>query len=389
MERSLFNIRFREVAARAQRFAQSFVLESLPEQLQFHLYLNSSYDLNASADFKLFPEDSLRRVHLNRLSAEEVVNELWRAGLVPQWADLGVVGETDDSTLLEVTACGRFTADEACLYHQQEGYPPFHATGPVLPVNHVDGVRFSIYDRTHCWTPNDLVRAQRHADRIWSLDLFGPAFDDALFAELRPSFAATEIVELRGASVTGLGLSWLASSPRLRVLRIASPDIMTLDLRGFPQLPQLEVLSIAFDGDRLLGVGEIASACPKLGDLTIHLTQDVSADDTLGLPELSKLSVTAPLLPSWLGARGPETLYLHCSRASSARVCATLAGMTERLASVGLRGTPVDDGVFAVLARMPRLKYVNLVDTSVSQDALSTFVGSRPGLKHWPRVGPG
>ncbi|XXY54867.1 hypothetical protein WME91_27425 [Sorangium sp. So ce269] len=35
--------------------------------------------------------------------------------------------------LLEVRVCGRFTAKAELLYHEREGWPPFHVLGPVLP----------------------------------------------------------------------------------------------------------------------------------------------------------------------------------------------------------------------------------------------------------------
>ena len=63
----------------------------------------------------------------------------------------------------------------------------------------------------------------------------------------------------------------------------------------------------------------------------------------------------------------------------------TLESGCESFESVGLRGTPVSDAVFGVLARMPGLSYVDLVGTDITRDALQAFTSARPGLKHYPR----
>jgi hypothetical protein len=141
VEYRLFKQRFHDAAARARDFARRYLEEPLPEALSFHLYLNQSVDLYASSDFKLFPEDSseVHAVKLKHLSAEEVLATLWREGLVPQWVNLTVVGETGNTTLIEVLACGRFIGDEARLYHADEGYAPFHVLGPTFPVDYVEG----------------------------------------------------------------------------------------------------------------------------------------------------------------------------------------------------------------------------------------------------------
>lgn len=69
-------------------------------------------------------------------SAEVVVECLWRSGKIPVWIDITPY-ETDGVFLyLKLLCCGRFTDDEGLLYHQREGYPPFHLFGPVQPVGY-------------------------------------------------------------------------------------------------------------------------------------------------------------------------------------------------------------------------------------------------------------
>src|SRR5688572_12212046 len=101
--------------------------------------------------------------------------------------------------------CGRFTAQDELLYHEREGRPPFHVTGPTLPVNYEDGQRFSIYDRSECWTRRDVEQLRAHAHKVWSLDLFGLAFDDESLGQL-PDLARMEILELKGSPLRGSGL---------------------------------------------------------------------------------------------------------------------------------------------------------------------------------------
>lgn len=389
MERTLFEERFLSAAAHAREFAQTFVKESLPPTLLFHVYLNSSYDGHAGSEDRLFPSDSSRMVHLERLSTQQVIDELWRDGFVPQWVDLSVVGETGVATLIEVLACGRFASDELSLYHKEKGYPPFHVLSPALPAMRVDAERFSIYNRATCWTIADLERVQLHMNEVWSLQLCGSTFDDALLDALRPVFPAVEIIELHQTRIGGRGLRWLRECPRLRVLRLDCGGMQCLDMTGLPQIPRLESLTIEEVGDQLLGVPDIGATCSALQNLTLSLERDISTDGELEVHELARLSLTAPSLPTWLKVRGLTSVDVHCVHATTAAVCAMLAEMTETLTSVGLCGTPVTDEVFLLLARLPHLRYLDLVDTEVTNAALSGFIRSRPELKYFPRIATG
>ena len=137
MDRETFARRFHEAATASRECALRFVEERLPQDIRFRLRLNSSYDGNPlHADERVYPEDGEkeRGRALRACSAEEVVDVLWRDGLVPEWINLNVVGETPTATLVEVASCGRFTANEGLLYHKQEGWQPFHVLGPALPV---------------------------------------------------------------------------------------------------------------------------------------------------------------------------------------------------------------------------------------------------------------
>lgn len=389
MDRALFRTRFDRAATLARDFARTFIEEPLPDEASFHLELNSSYDAGSSAELHVFPGDSIRGAHLLRMDLEQAVDELWRDGMVPQWIDVSVVGETEETTLIHVTCCGRFTADDALLYHQQSQIPPFHVTGPILPVGHEHGRRFSIYDRAHCWTADDLARAARHADKIWSLELHGPAFDDATLAAFGDGLRRVEILALSGTAVDGSSLGWLSYAPRLRVLRIATPDQVSFDFARLPALRELTLLSIAARQIEVRGTDDAAAACPSLTDLTLSFERSSTSVGQVALPMLSTLSVTGPGYPEWASALRPSTVHLHCPDLSTERVSAIVDRMRRTLDSVGLRGTPVDDSIFRQLARIEKLKYVDLVDTNVSHAALADFVSGRPRIKHWPRTSGG
>jgi hypothetical protein len=92
-------------------FAREFIEERLPDEMRFRVHLNSSHDANAGPEFKRFPKDSSeeRTLATKELDLDAVVNVLWRNGYVPQWVDLSVVGETGDSTIIEVAAAGHST----------------------------------------------------------------------------------------------------------------------------------------------------------------------------------------------------------------------------------------------------------------------------------------
>ncbi|MDB5218707.1 MAG: hypothetical protein JWO86_6634 [Myxococcaceae bacterium] len=160
-----------KAAAAARDFARRFIEEPLPDAMHFRVHLNSSYDVNAGPDFKLFPEDSSEAAPLETKSvdADKVVDVLWREGYVPQWVDIVVVGETGATSVLDVVACGRFTDDERRLYYTDTGIAPFSPKGPSLPMGYVEGARFSIYDRATCSSLDELERARRNADKVWSL----------------------------------------------------------------------------------------------------------------------------------------------------------------------------------------------------------------------------
>jgi hypothetical protein len=273
VEREVFARRLNEAATAARDFARKLIDEQLPEPMLFRLQLNSSYDGNPRVrDEVVFPEDSAfeRAEELKICDEQQVVGELWRDRRMPEWIDVAVIGDTGTATLLQLMCCGRFTGDEGLLYHAREGRPPFHVTGPVLPVGYQQGQKFSIYDRCECWSPADLDRLRNHAHKVWSLDLIGRVFDDEALVTL-PDLSRMELLELKASSISGRGLLDLVRFPKLRVLRIG------LDRNETFQVPKLatarsalELFEIHDPPPRRWGFSDLVDKAPALKWLTFR-----------------------------------------------------------------------------------------------------------------------
>lgn len=156
----MFAQRLHEAATAARDFARTFIEETLPDPMLFRLRLNSSYDGNPRVgDEVVYPDDSSfqRAEELKACDEEAVVKSLWRDGRVPEWIDVAVIGETGTATLLQLMCCGRFTAQNDRLYHEREGRPPFHVTGPTC-VSSADTFFWPRYASKNCRIRNRLRR---------------------------------------------------------------------------------------------------------------------------------------------------------------------------------------------------------------------------------------
>jgi hypothetical protein len=388
MDRELFERRFLEASSHAREFAKRFIEESLPEPLLFHVHLNSSYDRGAGPRFKLFPQDSSEKMALKskHLSAGAVVDLLWRDGLVPQWADLTATGKTPDATLLDVTCCGRFIADESALYYTWTPFAPFGVKGPVLPVGWVEGQRFSIYHRSSCWSRGDLVRVMQHPSKLWSLELHGPDFRDDVVPEYLHS-DSLELLEVGLVRLRGAGLRCIARLPKLRALRVSlRGGVDFFSFGHMPEAAQLEHLSLDGAPHAMKDVEQLVSSVPRLKSLRLSGQFDSAVDAQLLVPHLEELRLAFPHLPSW-AKPGPSlrTLGIHAPASNDGELAVLLADAPTGLDTIVLRGTPVTDAVFESLSRFPKLQYIDVVDTWVTAEGLGAFANKRPGLRFHPR----
>jgi hypothetical protein len=150
MDRELFAQRFGLAHARTLELARCTVTNELPDSIRFLLKPNSSHSSDPLYDDEaLFPEDTRpKQPYVGPLTEDETVSWLWRHGKVPEWIDLAVLREDGQHSYIGLLCCGRFTGQAYLLYHQDEGYPPFHATPPRPPDGWQDLDRdgpFSLY----------------------------------------------------------------------------------------------------------------------------------------------------------------------------------------------------------------------------------------------------
>lgn len=371
MERETFERHFAQAAGSARDFARGFLLEELPDAMRFRVRLNQSYDAHASAELELYPEDT-GRVFAD-LSAAEVIDVLWRDGLVPQWIDISVIGETGDATRLELIVCGRYIADETRLYYASTPVAPFGVKGPTLPYPHVEGQRFSVYHRSSCRSLDELERARAHAGDVVFLELEGGAFDDDAVGSLE--FPRVEGLWMLGVRVRGDGLSSLERLPKLGGVRLHSTA---------------DALDLAYvrDGLQSLELGSMPArvrGAPRAKHLVLSGRHAVEVDGNWPTDGVEWLSLSFPKLPAWI--RGSPTLKhwaVDCA-ASDEDVIAFLATCGKALEGVTLRGQPVTDRVLEALARFPKLQFLDAVDTGITRVALDAFAATRPGLKTLPR----
>jgi hypothetical protein len=351
----------------------------------FRARLNSSCDAKLHADERVYPEDSSPfRAREVRLCTEQQLEELlWRQGDVPEWVDLSVIGVTEVATLIEARCCGRFTANEAFLYHQLEGRPPFHVLGPTLPIGYEDGQRFSIYNRSECWGPTDIARLRGHAHKVWSLELVGDASRDRELHNL-PELARLEVLEVKDGEVSDDGLHALSRCPRLRVLRVGLSRPSSFHLRDFPNLPQLTTLSIENVMSTRWDLTPLFRACPTLTELALVATGELLLAGAL--PEaMDSITITAErLLGEVELPRRVKHLSLHLRHAADAEVERLLESVET--AFLSLRGTPVGDSALQRIAARSGLLFLDVVDTRVSEDQIRSLASSKPALRLYPNL---
>lgn len=389
MKERVFRERLRDAATSARDFARTLVEERLPDNLVFRIRLNSSYDGNPLVgDERVYPEDSKpeRAFALRECTEDRVVSTLWREGAVPEWVNLSVIGETEDATLVEVVACGRFTADEAHLYHQAEERSPFHVLGPTLPAGHVDGQRFSIHTRSECWSLHDCERLRRNQQKIWSLELHGNEIDGDALDALR-DLSALEILEIRGPSLARKALSWLARIPRLRVLRIALESTHRFDLDDMPVLACLEILDLDGIPSRSWGFDALAARVPALRQLSLKSPGDLILDGQWPPAAESITLIAQRVVGAPSGRKSLSSFGLHVAHASSAEIEALFAAF-QALQSLSLRGTPMDEDQVQHLAQRFRLARLDIAYTGLDDLAVRRIAAAHPLTRVMPRLEP-
>ncbi|WP_086929644.1 hypothetical protein [Agarilytica rhodophyticola] len=132
-----------QAIVRAVEFAKTLVINTLPDRIQFIVFLGASYDSELQEGEITYPDDYLDVERL-RESVEDVFPLLWREGSVPEWVNIYVESCDEKFTRVRLDCCGRFSSQPEKMYHAHEGLAPFHVLGPPRPKGAEQGEKFQL-----------------------------------------------------------------------------------------------------------------------------------------------------------------------------------------------------------------------------------------------------
>ncbi|MCM8543566.1 MAG: hypothetical protein NE328_25075 [Lentisphaeraceae bacterium] len=123
--------RFQLASYFCRDFTNRHIKEELPPALLYNFALTER--LQAESDKIVLNHQAFLKSQLVKLTPKEAAGILYKNEEIPVWVDLFVGYYDDNYTYIEVTFSEDYTNDESLLFHQKEGYPPFHAVGPTVP----------------------------------------------------------------------------------------------------------------------------------------------------------------------------------------------------------------------------------------------------------------
>jgi hypothetical protein len=405
MEKKVFAERLQAAMRHLIELCRPEVDGVLPDKTQFRVLLNRSFDGHADpSKHRLYPEDDSpeRQQALRACSQEQVVDELWRDGRIPEWIDARVVGETGEATCIELTCCGRFTADETRLYHRQRGYPPFALKGPDALNSQVEYLTLA-----------ELAQLPRIAHQVQELTLVGPDFDDAVFTQL-PDMPRLQRLNLRTTQVSAGALVALRTHVSMDWMCVDAHPEQDYELHDLPPMPALGHLQVSDLRTSVVLSDDLWRKVPKLRGLLLASTQDLTLDLSClvaAAPALSSLELRAggtlrvtgqlerkmfslrlqgrelalacSLPAATLGVvlRGhallaaprlaavQDSVWLHLECAPPGTVEHVLEGV-QQLRSLHLQGTPMNEHAVAALVQRWRPQDIDVTDTGLEDAAL-------------------
>jgi hypothetical protein len=114
----------------------------------------------------------------SRFNAKEAIEKLWVDEQVPVWINMTVYKAGSQKTTIELLIDRRLRRESADIYHQQEGYPPFHILVSIPPYlldkqGRFDGSKFNVNWQRWPWRIkwkrwirwNQLVHRIKHGPR--------------------------------------------------------------------------------------------------------------------------------------------------------------------------------------------------------------------------------
>lgn len=134
MTKEKFGLTLLAASAASRRLATQFVVNDLPEACRYLVFLNQSYDGNPLEPGEtVYPADLPQVGNLDApLSVAEVVELLWRNGVIPEWIDISPARVRGSITVFSLICCGRFTSNEKLLYYPGSEFSPFGIKSPPL-----------------------------------------------------------------------------------------------------------------------------------------------------------------------------------------------------------------------------------------------------------------
>jgi hypothetical protein len=142
MTRTEFIDLLEKASACSVQFARRYIENRLPDAHRYHVILNQSFDGNATAEERVYPEDDGREQA--SISQDEVADLLLREHRCPEWIDVSVEAEGADYTLLQLLCCGRYSENLKQMYYADRGMGPFGIKSPTLPPGYIDGTTFKV-----------------------------------------------------------------------------------------------------------------------------------------------------------------------------------------------------------------------------------------------------
>jgi hypothetical protein len=141
MQKDAFRKRLIVATGHSLECARKFVRDHLPKVFRYMVHLNESYDGNPlKPGERIYPGDTIQHgAQVGPLSAEQVVELLWRDGVVPEWIDISVERVDGGFTILQLLCCGRFTDRAELLYYAAGDACPFGIKSPPFPPDWHDG----------------------------------------------------------------------------------------------------------------------------------------------------------------------------------------------------------------------------------------------------------
>ncbi len=123
--------RFDLAATRCRDFAQSRLIEVLPDKLRFDVDCGATGTKEGPVKIiggRLVDPSDL--VSMEYIPARRM---LWVDGKVPRWVDFRIRRLEVDATIIEIRFSDKLVTDDSTLWHKGEGVPPFHVLGPPCP----------------------------------------------------------------------------------------------------------------------------------------------------------------------------------------------------------------------------------------------------------------